>query len=261
METPNLVWTIDFKGQFRTGDGAWCYPLTVVDGCTRYLLGCQALASVRTPPTRTVLERLFREFGLPDRIRSDNGVPFAIPRALACLSSLAVWWIRLGIIPERIEPGQPAQNGRHERFHRTLKRHTARPPAGSRRAQQHRFRVFRREYNEERPHEALQQRPPAELYRPSPRPYPTTLPPLEYANADAVRRVGPSGSIGWQGRRLCVSHTLCGQDVGLTEIDDARWAVYFGPVLLGHFDERRWCLVPITSHHQEGARAGTPARA
>ena len=255
MTTPNAVWTIDFKGQFRTQDGAWCYPLTVVDGCTRYLLGCQALSSVRTEPTQRVLARLFRQFGLPERIRSDNGAPFASTWALARLSPLAVWWIRLGIVPERIEPGRPAQNGRHERMHRTLKAHTANPPAATMRAQQRRFAAFRREYNEERPHEALQQQPPALLYLPSDRPYPRTLPALEYPDATAVRRVGPSGSINWNGRRLCVSHTLSGLDVGLLAIADGRWAIYFGAMLLRHFDERQWELLPLTRCH-EGARSG-----
>src|SRR4029079_10832145 len=159
-------------GQFLTGDGAWCYPLTVVDHWSRYLLACRSLSSVRTGGTRAALERVFREFGLPARIRTDNGAPFASAWALGRLASLTVWWIRLGIIPERIQPGCPGQNGRHERMHRTLKRETARPPAATRAAQQQRFRRFRVEYNHERPHEALGQRVPAELYIPSARPYP-----------------------------------------------------------------------------------------
>jgi transposase InsO family protein len=253
---PNGVWTIDFKGQFRTGDGTWCYPLTLVDAFSRYLLACRILASVRTAPTRAVLERVFREFGLPARIRSDNGAPFASAWALARLSPLAVWWIRLGITPERIEPGRPAQNGRHERFHRTLKRETARPPAATRDAQQRRFGRFRREYNEQRPHEALCQRPPADFYVPSARPYPKTLPPMEYPADMIVRRVGPSGSMAWHGERVSVSHTLIGQDLGLTEIDDGRWRVQFGSLLLGHFDERRWRIDPIAAA-SAGALAGS----
>lgn len=247
IDAPNSVWTIDFKGQFRTGTGQWCYPLTVVDAWSRYLLACRSLASVRMMPTRAVLERLFREFGLPARIRSDNGVPFASPRAVARLSPLAVWWIRLGIRPELIEPGRPAQNGRHERLHRTLKAHTARPPAATLRAQEQRFVRFRQEYNHERPHEALGQRTPAECYVPSTRAYPPRLPPLDYSGHDVVRRVGPSGSLNWNGRRLSVSHTLVGQDIGFLEIDDGRWAAYFGPVLLGHFDERQWRIQPIAA--------------
>jgi len=260
LTTPNGVWTIDFKGQFRTGDGTWCYPLTVADACTRYLLATQALPSVRTAPTRATLERVFRRYGLPERIRSDNGVPFATSWALGHLSPLAVWWIRLGIVPERIEPGRPAQNGRHERMHRTLKAETARPPAVTVAAQQRRFHAFRHAYNHERPHEALGQRPPATLYVPSTRPFPTQLPALEYAPSHIVRRVGPSGSLTWHGRRLSVSHTLSGQDVGLLEVDDARWALYFGPVLLGHFDERRWCLHPI-ARVNGGRSLASPARA
>jgi len=160
MDAPNAVWTIDFKGEFRTGDAAWCYPLTVMDGCSRYLLACRALAAPRTQLTRAVLEAVFREFGLPSRMRSDNGVPFAGPTTLARLSRLSVWWIHLGILPELIQPGCPAQNGRHERMHRTLKRHTAWPPAATRAAQQRRFGAFRREYNHERPHAARSTRSP-----------------------------------------------------------------------------------------------------
>lgn len=256
LTAPNVVWTIDFKGHFRTGDGAWCYPLTVVDGFSRYLLACQNLPSVRTAPTRAILERVFREYGLPTRIRSDNGAPFATAIALARLSPLAVWWIRLGIVPELIQPGCPGQNGRHERLHRTLKRETAHPPAATSRAQQCRFTRFRREYNDVRPHEMLGQRPPADFYAASPRPYPRTLPPLEYPAAAIVRRVAPAGTVSWGGRQLCVSHTLVGQDVAFLEVDDARWAVYFGPMVLGHFDERRHRILPIATI-TTGALAGT----
>jgi transposase InsO family protein len=247
LELPNAVWTIDFKGQFRTGDGTWCYPLTIVDHWSRYLLACRSLPSVRTAGSRAVLERVFREFGLPARIRSDNGAPFASAWALARLSPLAVWWIRLGIVPERIQPGCPAQNGRHERMHRTLKRETARPPASTLQAQQRRFRRFRTAFNDERPHEALGQRVPAELYVASPRAYPAVLPPLEYAAHMIVRRVAPCGSLKWHGRWLSVSHTLIGEDVGLAEVDDGRWAVYFGSLVLGYFDERTWRIHRIAA--------------
>jgi transposase InsO family protein len=255
LTAPNTVWTIDFKGQFRTGDGRWCYPLTLVDSFSRFLLACRPLESMRTTPTRAVLERVFREFGLPTRIRSDNGAPFATSWALARLSPLAVWWIRLGIVPELIQPGRPDQNGRHERLHRTLKEATARPPAATWAAQRQRFCRFRHDYNVERPHEALAQRPPAELYVPSPRPYPRTLPPLEYAPHVVVRRVGPNGSVRWHGRNLSVSHTLTGQAIGFTEVDDGGWAVHFGPVFLGHFDERRWRIQPMAPT-SAGALAG-----
>jgi putative transposase len=238
LDQPNAVWTIDFKGEFRTGDGAWCYPLTVMDGCTRYLLACTALAAPRTDPTRRVLEQTFREFGLPARIRSDNGVPFAGPTALARLSRLAVWWIRLGIIPERIQPGCPAQNGRHERMHRTLKRCTTRPAARTRQAQQRRFVAFRREYNEERPHAALRPLTPAMVYVPSARSLPATLPAVSYPAHHDVRRVMSNGCIKWHNRLVSVSSVLVGEEIGCEEIGDGEWGVYFGPVRLGTLDER-----------------------
>lgn len=251
MSEPNAVWTIDFKGEFRTRDGVWCYPLTVMDGCTRYLLACRALAGPRTGPTRAVLEQLFREFGLPARIRSDNGVPFAGPTSLARLSRLAVWWIHLGIVPELIQPGCPAQNGRHERMHRTLKRGTTRPPAGNRAAQQRRFVAFRREYNEERPHAALDARTPGMLYVPSSRPLPARLPALSYPGHFTVRRVARNGSLKWQNRAVQVSRVLASEDVGLEEIDDGVWAVHFGPVRLGTLDER-YGRIDAAGHLREG---------
>ena len=176
---PNDVWSADYKGQFRTGDGRYCYPLTVADGFSRYLLGCQALTSTAGDEAKPIFTRLFHEYGLPRRIRSDNGVPFATT-TLARLSKLSAWWVRLGILPELIEPGRPDQNGRHERMHRTLKAETTRPAAGSLAAQQRRFNIFREEFNQERPHEALDQETPATCYAPSPRPMPDRLPPLEY---------------------------------------------------------------------------------
>jgi transposase InsO family protein len=258
MSEPNAVWTIDFKGEFRTRDAVWCYPLTVMDGCTRYLLGCRALAHPRTAPTRAVLEELFREYGLPQRIRSDNGVPFAGPTSLARLSRLSVWWIRLGIVPELIQPGCPAQNGRHERMHRTLKRCTARPPAGNRAAQQRRFVAFRREYNDERPHAALGALTPMMLYVPSGRALPAVLPPVRYPGHFAVRRVTPNGGLKWRNRRVNVSTVLVGEDVGLEEIDDGAWAVYFGPIRLGTFDERHGHIHPTGRLH--GGRSPAHAR-
>jgi putative transposase len=178
MIAPNGIWTADFKGQFKTGDGRYCYPLTIQDGFSRYLLACRGLTGTTYAESRPVFERLFREYGLPEIFRTDNGVPFATG-ALGRLSQLSVWWVRLGIYPELIESGQPQQNGRHERMHRTLKRATARPPAATRRHQQRCFDAFRREYNELRPHEALADETPASVYGPSPRPYPARLPALE----------------------------------------------------------------------------------
>lgn len=162
---PNELWCADFKGEFKTGDGQYCYPLTITDAYSRYVLACQALPSTATVGARAVFRRVFREFGLPQRIRTDNGVPFATP-TLARLSRLSAWWVRLGILPDLIEPGRPDQNARHERFHRTLKAETTRPAAATRRAQQRRFTRFCAEYNEDRPHEALGFATPASLYRP-----------------------------------------------------------------------------------------------
>jgi transposase InsO family protein len=238
MDTPNAVWTIDFKGEFRTRDTAWCYPLTVMDGCSRYLLACQALRSIASAPAQAVLTRVFREYGLPARMRSDNGVPFAGATALARLSRLSVWWIRLGIEPERIQPGCPAQNGRHERMHRTLKRATTRPPAGNQAAQQRRFAAWRREYNEERPHAALDAVTPAMVYVPSARVFPTTLAPVTYPGHFDTRRVVSNGCMKWRNRWVSVSAVLVHEDIGLEELADGIWAVHFGPVRLGTLDER-----------------------
>jgi transposase InsO family protein len=207
MTSPNATWTADFKGQFKTRDGHYCYPLTVADGATRYLLACRALTSVRTAEARPVFERLFHTYGLPERIRSDNGVPFATT-ALARLSPLSVWWIRLGIRPELIEPAHPEQNGRHERMHKTLKAEATRPPKTNRRAQQRCFDAFRTEFNEERPHEALAQATPASCYSTSPRPYPTHLAAPEYPAHCEVRRVSRNGGIRWHNHWVNVSHVL-----------------------------------------------------
>jgi transposase InsO family protein len=242
MLTPNAVWTADFKGQFKTRDGVYCYPLTIVDGASRYFLSCRALTSVRYRETRPVFEGLFRERGLPERLRTDNGVPFA-SLALGRLSRLSIWWVRLGILPELIEPSHPEQNGRHERLHLTLKAATTRPPARDRRAQQRAFDGFRAEYNAERPHEALGQRPPASVYTASPRPYPARLAPLEYPAHYEVRLVSANGGIRWHFHRVNVSHLLAGEYVGLEEVADGEWDVYFGPLWLGRFQERLMRIV------------------
>jgi transposase InsO family protein len=234
---PNDVWTADFKGQFRTRDRVYCYPLTVCDGASRYLLDVRALCSTDTLPARESFERLFREYGLPRVLRTDNGVPFA-STGLCRLSRLSVWWIRLGIRPERIAPAHPEQNGSHERMHKTLKAATTRPPERDRSAQQRRFDRFRCEFNHERPHESLGQKTPASLYRPSAHRYPTRLPRPEYPGHDEIRRVGSNGCILWKGRPLSLSHCLCGEDVGLEEVDDGIWSLFFGPLLLARLDQR-----------------------
>ena len=233
----NDLWCADFKGQFKTADGIYCYPLTVTDSHSRFLLGCQALSSTRVEEAKPVFMRLFKENGLPSRIRTDNGVPFAT-NTLARLSRLSAWWVRLGVLPEFIEPGKPQQNGRHERMHRTLKAETTRPPANTRLAQQRKFDRFRQEFNLERPHEALDMQTPASLYVPSPRPMPDKLPPLEYPDRFEVRYVSANGGIRWNRHWVNVSATCIGEYVGLEEIDDGVWNVYFGPLKLGRFLER-----------------------
>lgn len=239
---PNEIWTIDFKGQFRLLSGSYCYPLTLADSFSRYLLTCRALTSPAHEPTQAVLTRVFREFGLPQAIRSDNGAPFA-STALGRLSRLSVWWIRLGIRPELIEPARPDQNGAHERMHRTLKRETTRPAAASLGGQQRRFNVFRETFNDERPHEALGQRTPASIYQPSPRDFPSRMPRLEYPSHYEVRLVSRNGGIRWHSNWVNVSHVLAEQHVGLEEIDDGQWNVYFGPVTLGRLHERSLKIV------------------
>lgn len=236
-ERPNDLMTIDFKGHFRLRDRSYCYPLTIVDGFSRYILACDALTSNEDEPTRRVFERVFRTYGLPRRILSDNGSPFASP-GLARLSRLSIWWLRLGIGIERIVPGRPEQNGAHERMHRTLKEQTTRPPAADQRSQQRVFDRFRREYNEERPHESLDQRRPATIYTASVRPYPERLPPIEYPGHYETRKVSHNGMMRWKDERIFVSKTLAGEVIALEEVDDGIWSVYYGEVLLARFDER-----------------------
>jgi putative transposase len=237
IAAPNDVWSADFKGQFTTADGFYCYPLTVADGSSRFLLGCQALSSTRVAEAKPVCTRLFKAFGLPKRLRTDNGVPFAT-NTLGRLSQLSAWWVRLRIFPEFIEPGKPQQNGRHERMHRTLKAETTRPPARTRRAQQLKFDRFREEFNGQRPHEALDMQTPASRYEPSPRQMPNRWPPLEYPDRFEVRDVSANGGIRWHHQWVNVSHTCIGESVGLEEIDDGVWNVDFGPLKLGRLLER-----------------------
>lgn len=237
MTAPNDVWTADFKGHFATGDGRRCHPLTIVDGYSRYLLTCQALTTPSHLTARPVFERLFREYGLPTRIRTDNGAPFATI-GLCRLSQLSVWWLKLGIQPELIEPAHPEQNGRHERMHKTLKAETARPPAATFPAQQRRFTAFRHEYNTERPHEALANATPASHYTRSRLPYPARLPAIEYPGHFRVYYVSRNGGIRFGKRWVSLSHVLIEEYVGLEEIDDGIWNVYFGTFFLGRFDER-----------------------
>jgi putative transposase len=241
---PNEVWTADFKGQFRLGNGPYCYPLTVADAYSRFLLGCMALRAPDAILTRSVFQRLFEEYGLPRVLRTDNGVPFASPPSLGQLSTLAIWWIRLGIQPERITPGKPQENGRHERMHRTLKAETAKPPATSWRAQQQRFDRFRTCFNDQRPHEALGQLPPATWYTHSLRPYPRRLPPVHYGEGIDVRKVTSIGQFVWRGSLIFLSTVLAGQHVGLEEIGEDRWTVGFGPLNLGYVQPSTMTFTP-----------------
>jgi transposase InsO family protein len=236
-EEPNRVWCADFKGWFRTGDGERIDPFTLTDGCSRYLLRCQAVEKADTLRVQAVMAAAFREYGMPEAIRTDNGAPFA-SRALAGLSALPVWLMKLGIVPERIAAGHPEQNGRHERMHRTLKQETASPPAANRRAQQRAFDRFRQEFNQERPHEALGQRTPSSIYQPSPRSYPARLPQPEYGSALATRKVGLRGEISWKHQEVFLTEALIGERVGLEPIDERYWRVYFAAFPIALFDSR-----------------------
>jgi transposase InsO family protein len=231
---PNDVWSADFKGWFRTRDGTRCDPLTVADACSRFVLCCR-ITRPNEHGVRPWFERTFREYGLPRALRTDNGPPFATIGA-AQLSHLAVWWLKLGIQLDRIDPGHPEQNGRHERFHLTLQEETTTPPAATAPQQQRRFDRMRQEFNAERPHEALGQRPPARVYVPSPRRYPTRLEDPWYDATHQVRRVKRMGQIKWRGDVVFVSEAVRGELVGLAETERGDWTVRFMHVELGRID-------------------------
>ena len=235
---PNAVWCSDYKGWFRAGDGTRIDPLTITDAYSRYLFRCQGLKAADYAHSQPVFEAAFREYGMPERMRTDNGAPFG-SNGESGLTRLSVWWIKLGILPEHIEPGQPQQNGRHERMHRTLKQETASPPAWSRRAQQERFDRFRREYNEERPHQGLGQKTPADYYQRSARVYPGRAREVEYAADWEVRRVAAGGQMRWGGEYVFVAHALQGEPVGLEPIEDGRWRVWFSFYEIGVLDVRK----------------------
>ena len=234
---PNELWSADYKGQFKTRNGRWCYPLTVMDHASRYLLVCHGLPGTRFNETQAIFEQAFRRYGLPERLRTDNGVPFA-SLGVGGLSQLSVWWIRLGILPERITPGRPQQNGRHERMHRTLKQTLSHPPAANLKAQQIQLDGFRTHYNDQRPHEGLAQKSPGTCYTPSLRSYPTRLPELEYPGYFERQRVSQNGLIYWRALRVYIGYLLAGEWVGMEPVADGLWDVYFGPVRIGGFDER-----------------------
>jgi putative transposase len=239
-EGPNVVWCVDFKGWWRTKDGRRCEPLTVSDAWSRYLLRCVGLREGTAGElVRPHFELLFREHGLPEAIRSDNGAPFASV-GLGGLTTLSVWWVRLGLRLERIRPGCPQENGRHERLHLSLEKSVARVARANLAQQQEALERFQREYNEERPHEALHQQVPAELYRPSPRSYYGQLPaPREYPQDWQVRQVRGGGQMKWRNKDVSVTHALVGERIGLEPRGDGMWAVWFESLKLGDFDERR----------------------
>lgn len=234
---PNDVWAIDFKGGFACQDGSWCEPLTVTDAATRYLLCCRQLPNHETATVEQQLRELFYRHGLPERIRSDNGTPFA-STGVGGLSRLSVWWIKLGILPERIAAGEPQQNGRHERMHRTLEEEVGRPAASNLAEQQRRLEEFVEDYNQQRPHEALNGATPGERYRASERAYPERIGEMEYEAGVWARRADKDGKIRWKQARCRVGMALAHEVVGLEEVNDGLYRVRFGPVILGYLDER-----------------------
>ncbi len=241
---PNALWTMDFKGQFRLGDGSYCYPLTVADAYSRMLLGCIALTSTRGDEAWDALERVFERYGLPSRIRTDNGAPFA-SRGLAGLSRMSAHWVSLGVELERIEPGHPEQNGRHERMHLTLKRETARPSAEDRPKQQARFDDFQNYYNHIRPHEGIDQQTPGSLYEPSELRQEDRQP--DYADCDMVRTVYPNGTLHLLGRgnKVHVGQALAGLELGLIEDDDGLWLLRLGKTIVAMYDEEDSTLAAV----------------
>lgn len=238
---PNEIWSADYKGQFRLGCGIYCYPFTLTDSNSRYLLCCHGLEHPAYKPTRYYFEDAFREYGLPNAIRTDNGTPFA-STGIRGLSRLSIWFIKMGIVPERIEKGHPEQNGRHERMHRTLKEEATRPPQYSLADQQRVFDRFQHYFNNERPHEALGQKVPAKVYRKSERKYPKTLPIIEYPNNYKIRHIHQGGGLKWRNKEMYFSSTLAGEYVGLTEIDDGIWNIYFSFYPLAILDERMFTI-------------------
>jgi transposase InsO family protein len=247
----NRVWCADFKGWFLCGDRNRCDPLTITDAYSRYLLRCQAVAKLDEQSTRDVMEAAFREYGLPDVMRTDNGEPFSAP-GLGGLSRLSIWWLKLGIRPERIGKGKPQQNGRHERMHRTLKDATARPPAGNLRAQQLAFDTFRQEYNLVRPHQALGLKTPSEFYVPSCRSYPSRLAEPQYGDDWEIRQVRTCGRVRWWTDNIYVGKALAGESIGLEPLDDGLWRVWFFDYPIGLFNERVGRIHKLKNSSPEG---------
>jgi putative transposase len=251
---PNEIWGMDFKGQVRTGNGRYCYPFTVSDLYSRYLICCDGYLSTATEGAMRSLERVFREYGMPLALRSDNGAPFA-STGIARLTRLGVWLLRLGIRRELILPGCPYQNGRHERMHRTMEFEAMHPPAYDCAGQHTRLVSFRTEFNEIRPHEALAMNTPASVHTASPRPFPARLPEPQYPGAFEVRRVSRNGGVRWKGEWLPVGHALIEENVGFEQIADGLWDVHFASLRIGRFDERDRSLVgTLGSHYRNGKR-------
>lgn len=234
---PNDVWSIDFKGQREMGNGRLCYPLTISDNTSRYLLACKGMYAIYLPPVKACCERVFREYGLPRAIRHDNGYPFA-STGLGGLTQLSVWLIKLEVLPERIEPGKPQQNPRHERMHRTLESAAFNPPRAHMAAQQRAFDQFRQEYNELRSHRALKRQTPASCHEPSSRLFPSKPPKIKYPDHFLVRKVRPSGEIKWRGQSIYATQQLAGEHIGLEPMDNNLYRFYFGILALGILDER-----------------------
>ena len=245
-KNPNDLWCADYKGEFMLGNKKYCYPLTITDHASRYLLACEGLETTKEVYAFTVFERVFREYGLPKSIRSDNGVPFASPNSLFNLSRLSVWWLRLGIEIERIRPGHPQENGRHERMHLTLKKETTKPPGKNFLQQQARFDDFQDEYNTDRPHEALDMKYPAEVYSQSQRIY-QGLPPIEYPFHDRTIQITCCGRICIGKMKINLSQVFAGQCMGIKEVQDGIWLVTFMEYDLGYFDEESQKFEPLDS--------------
>jgi putative transposase len=242
----NQLWCCDYKGEFMLGNKQYCYPLTITDSHSRYLLACEGQESTKEAGAFAVFEAIFREFGLPDAIRSDNGVPFSSPNALHGLSKLSVWWLRLGIKIERIKPGNPQQNGRHERMHRTLKQETAKPAAFNMLQQQEKFDRFLKIYNNERPHQGIANKYPADLYTPSTRIY-KGLPDGDYPFADRIVTITNCGRICIEKKKINVSTVFAGQKVGITQVDEKIWLVQFMDFDIGYFDTDSCRIEPATN--------------
>jgi putative transposase len=242
---PNDSWAIDFKGWFRTGDGVRCEPLTISDGFSRYLMACQAVPQVTAGCVRPILVAAFQSHGLPRALRSDNGSPFASAGGLAGLTQLSVWLLTLNIWPDRIDPGRPDQNGRHERMHRVLHEDTARPPAATLSAQQARLDIWRNDYNGYRPHEALGQRCPASFYTPSPRFYPDRIANWDYPADHQARQVNSKGYIKWRDTAVYLTEALCGQTVALAQGDDGDWAIRFRQFTLAMLSDASNQIRPV----------------